>query len=82
MEFAGRNGWLTAALGMDMPMANNRKPGRKKIEALAASYPVFVQLDSHSKKKPVTREGRKTEARGGQIRARWRICRAFCGAGL
>jgi hypothetical protein len=37
-------------------MANNSKPGRKKIEVLTANYPISVRLDSRSKKELVTEE--------------------------
>jgi hypothetical protein len=37
-------------------MANNSKPGWKKIEALTANYPISVRLDSRSKKELVTEE--------------------------
>jgi hypothetical protein len=47
----------TVELGMSMPMTNSSKPGRKKIEALAASYLVSVRLDSRSKKELVTGDG-------------------------
>jgi DNA adenine methylase len=56
-EFAGRSGWRTAELRMAMPMANSSKPGRKKIEALTASYPVSVQLEGRSKKELLTGDG-------------------------
>jgi DNA adenine methylase len=52
--FTARTGWRTVELRMAQPMANNSKPGRKKIEALTASYPVSVQLDGCSKKGLVT----------------------------
>jgi DNA adenine methylase len=55
-EFAGRNGWHTVELRMSMPMANSSKPGRKKIEVLAANYPVSVRLDGRVKKELVTEE--------------------------
>jgi DNA adenine methylase len=55
-EFAGRTGWRTAELRMAMPMANSSKPGRKKIEALTANYPISVRLDGRVKKELITEE--------------------------
>jgi DNA adenine methylase len=56
-EFAGRNGWHTAELRMAQPMANSSNPGRKKIEALTANYPISVRLDGRVKKELVTGDG-------------------------
>lgn len=49
-DFSDRNGWRALELSMASPMTHGGKTPRKKVEALAANYPISVKLDERVKK--------------------------------